>query len=366
MASLVDYSTRYWVIRFKDATKHPKARDVYYDKSTSRSVMLDIRDDLTRQYVEGSYDPWETGKAEMQTIGDYIDEYVKDKSRRLWSKGTAKGYGYVFNNLKRDVGDREIGPRAIPVLESWVNNTAFRPESRKTYTGMVNSFLRWCAQAGVDVGKGKVSVWGRFQEEHNYVTHEQVLDLVSKIEPHDWLRDFLPFLFYTGMRIGEAMNITLSNIQDGWIVIGDGFDTKTKKQRRIPIDSVPGLREIVDRWVSKDRSREAIDMDATKSADKLFMHKDIKRASRRIKAHLRKHLGVENLKAHSFRHGCAVWLLTNGVDVYDVMKWLGHNRISTTERYVDLAPVDLARRVYDKMNQTPKLNPKSNRRKAMG
>jgi site-specific recombinase XerD len=107
-------------------------------------------------------------------------------------------------------------------------------------------------------------------------------------------------------------------------------------------------------------------MDATKSADKLFMHKDTKRASRRIKAHLRKHLGVENLKAHSFRHGCAVWLLTNGVDVYDVMKWLGHNRISTTEKYVDLAPVDLARRVYDKMNQTPKLNPKSKRRKATG
>jgi integrase len=61
---------------------------------------------------------------------------------------------------------------------------------------------------------------------------------VSKIEPHDWLRDFLPFLFDTGMKMGEAMNITLSNIEDGWIVIGDGFDTKTKKQRRMPIDSV--------------------------------------------------------------------------------------------------------------------------------
>jgi putative hemolysin len=100
----------------------------------------------------------ETVKVNMQTVGVYIDEYVKVKSRRFWCKGTAKSYSYVFSNIKRDLGDREIGPRAIPDMEACVNNPAFRPETRKTYTGMVNSFLRWCAQAGVDVGNGKVCV----------------------------------------------------------------------------------------------------------------------------------------------------------------------------------------------------------------
>jgi integrase len=335
MASLIDHSERYWVVRFKDSQKKPKVKDLYFGKDIGRSTASKIRDDLARQYVEGVYDPWNPHPETLTTLGDFIDSYVTEKSRTSWSKGTAKIYSYVLSRVKDELGRTQI-EQSRDKLEAWVNSSDFRPETRKTYKGMVNALLKWSEVHSPNLGR--VRVWGTFQQEHHYVTHEQMVYLTSKIGEGDWLKDFIPFLFYTGMRIGEAMSLKTSNIRDGWIVIGAGFTTKTRKQRFIPINAVPGLPQIVDRWMAKER----ID-------DTLFMHKDPKRASRRIKALIRKHLGVEDLKAHSFRHGCAVWLLTKGVDVYDVSKWLGHTRLSTTEKYVDLAPVDLARRVKEKI-----------------
>jgi integrase len=336
MASLIDHSERYWVVRFKDSRKTPKTKDVYFGKDIDRRTVSKIRDDLTRQYLEGSYDPWNPNPELLITLADYIGHYIADKSKTSWSKGTAKIYSYVLTRIANDIGGVGI-EQSKESLEAWVNSPAFRPETRKTYKGIVNALLKWCEAHGLNLGR--VKVWGTFQQEHHYFTHEQMVLLSSKIPKDDWLRDFVPFLFYTGMRIGEAMNLKTMNIRDGWIVIGDGFTTKTRKQRFIPIGAIPGLSEIVDRWMAKERTD-----------DRLFMHKDPKRASRRIKALIRKHLGVEELKAHSFRHGCAVWLLTKGVDVYDVSKWLGHTRLSTTEKYVDLAPIDLARRVKEKFD----------------
>lgn len=52
---------------------------------------------------------------------------------------------------------------------------------------------------------------------------------------------------------------------------------------------------------------------------------------------LRKRLRmVEGVCLHVLRHTCAARLLSAGVDIYTVSKWLGHSSVKVTERYAKL------------------------------
>ena len=72
-------------------------------------------------------------------------------------------------------------------------------------------------------------------------------------------------------------------------------------------------------------------------------------------ARMRDELGLQDdtdFVIHCLRHTCATRLLIAGVDVYRVMKWMGHKNIKTTLRYIHLAPHDLngALRMLEKKN----------------
>ena len=44
---------------------------------------------------------------------------------------------------------------------------------------------------------------------------------------------------------------------------------------------------------------------------------------------------------HTLRHTYASWLVQNGIDLYTVMRLMGHSTIAMTERYAHLAPNNL-------------------------
>ena len=61
--------------------------------------------------------------------------------------------------------------------------------------------------------------------------------------------------------------------------------------------------------------------------------------------HLGEHLEVwledccisdKHITFHSGRHTCATLLLTQGTDLYTIMRYLGHQNINTTQRYAHI------------------------------
>ncbi len=62
--------------------------------------------------------------------------------------------------------------------------------------------------------------------------------------------------------------------------------------------------------------------------------------------------GVRHARVHDLRHSFASWLVQDGVDLYPVMRLLGHQSVNTTVRYSHLAPDDHGR-VLAALDGTP-------------
>ena len=63
------------------------------------------------------------------------------------------------------------------------------------------------------------------------------------------------------------------------------------------------------------------------------------------------HIPDKHITFHSSRHTCATLLLTQGTDLYTIMRYLGHQNINTTQRYAHITDQQLCIATHQISNQ---------------
>ena len=63
------------------------------------------------------------------------------------------------------------------------------------------------------------------------------------------------------------------------------------------------------------------------------------------------HIPDKHITFHSGRHTCATLLLTQGTDIYTIMRYLGHQNINTTQRYAHITDQQLCIATHQISNQ---------------
>ncbi|MCD8552746.1 tyrosine recombinase XerC [Seleniivibrio sp.] len=179
-----------------------------------------------------------------------------------------------------------------------------------------------------------------------------LLELPDKSAPFG-LRDalLLEMMYGTGVRVSELVGLGINDIDFGGLRIR--VKGKGKKERIVPLADmhIEMIKEYLD--------RRADDCGGyVKDGEALFINKlGTRLTDRSVRRIVEKYLLLAGLpldySPHSFRHTYATHLLEGGADLRTIQTLLGHESLSTTQKYTHLNLSELLK-VYDKTHPKAK------------
>lgn len=165
----------------------------------------------------------------------------------------------------------------------------------------------------------------------NYSEYMNLLAIVEK-EENEFLKArnllLLEILFDTGLRVSEAVNIEINNInkkEQSIKVLGKG-----NKERIVYYGDY--AKNYLEDYLNLRRNINIVDKEY------LFLNKNYTRLTRRGVEYLisdisKKALLRQKISPHTLRHSFATEMLNNGCDIRSVQELLGHKSLSTTGIY---------------------------------
>ncbi len=192
--------------------------------------------------------------------------------------------------------------------------------------------------------------------ERKLPTHLSIEDAVRFIETPDLETDLgrrdramMEFLYATGMRVGELVDLNLKDIdfrEKSVRVTG-----KRKKQRILPFGEA-ALQSLMY-YLNETRATFLNNCPASERDDQaVFLNYQGTRITTRsvgrmIDKYIKECADIPDISPHSLRHSFATNLLDQGMDLRDIQELLGHARLSTTQIYTQVSMEKLIE-VYDK------------------
>ena len=192
--------------------------------------------------------------------------------------------------------------------------------------------------------------------ERKLPNHLSMEDAVRFIESPDLENDLgrrdraiLEFLYATGMRVGELVNLNLTDIDFREKLVR--VTGKRKKQRILPFGE-PALQSLMF-YLNESRPTFLNNCPPTERDEQVvFLNYQGTRITTRsvgrmVDKYIKQVADIHAISPHSLRHSFATHLLDSGADLRDIQELLGHVRLSTTQIYTHVSMEKLIE-VYDR------------------
>ncbi|MGE5736796.1 MAG: tyrosine recombinase XerC [Acidobacteriota bacterium] len=273
------------------------------------------------------------------------DQFLGMLRQRNASPHTLKAYATDLGVFAAYVGSnslREIDHLRIRGFLSHLYDRGLSKTSVARSLAAVRSLFRWLAREGiVEQNPAKLVATPRLPkklprvptiEEMNLVLDSRMPESASFPE-RDLL--MLELLYGCGIRNSELVGINLDDIRmanEAILIRGKG-----KKERYVPFgDSV---RSALSAYLP---TRLKVLMETGKSTSALLINQRGGRLTTRSVGRIVKKIAVAkglspDVHPHTLRHAFGTHMLEEGADLRSIQEMLGHERLSTTQRYTQLS-----------------------------
>jgi integrase/recombinase XerC len=290
------------------------------------------------------------------TLAERTAAFLEERKRENVSPHTLRNYGIDLAQFTEYFTERG-GPPAkwTPLILrgwlAWLHDSELHPASVRRKLAAVRSFFQFMLRQGwIDVNVAKLLRTPKAPKTlPRVMTEDQMNGLVDGIDgkSEEYEKPFperdralLELLYGCGVRVSELVGLDLGDLDlgEGWMRVRG----KGKKERQVPIagETFGALqRYLLVRQAAADVPAVFTNHRGGRLTD---------RGARGIvKFYSRLLTDDPSVHPHSFRHAYATHLLTAGADLRAIQELLGHAKLSTTQKYTQLALHDLMA-VYDK------------------
>ena len=176
----------------------------------------------------------------------------------------------------------------------------------------------------------------------DYLRKNEIQELFSTFNEENILelrdKTMFEFLYSSGLRISEACNLLLSDIDHKNMLIR--IKGKGNRERLVPFGEI--AKDLLDKYLKVARKNIL----SNKESDYVFISKkgssiNRKSAWRLLKKYMERAKINKNITPHTLRHSFATHLLERDVDLRSIQELLGHIDISTTQIYTHIVPMHL-------------------------
>lgn len=170
-----------------------------------------------------------------------------------------------------------------------------------------------------------------------YLTSEEI-DRLAAGAANDTIRAVIWTLYYSGMRVGEVVNLVLGDVDFATNLLTIR-QAKGGKERVVPLNTK--LAAILQAYLEHTRAKvRSCAFFATRSG-KISTHYIANRIDRAAEV-----AGIQKkVSPHTLRHSFATGLYQRGVGLQEIATLLGHASVQTTTIYTHLSPWQLSRAV---------------------
>ena len=164
-------------------------------------------------------------------------------------------------------------------------------------------------------------------------------------------RAIFELLYGCGLRNSELVGIELDDIEEAnGVILVRG---KGKKQRYVPLDGA--VAEALQAYRS---ARQKVLEETRKTSRRLFINQRGGPLTTRSVGRIVKQIAVArglppDIHPHTLRHAFGTHMLSEGADLRAIQELLGHERLSTTQKYTQLS-IGHVMEVYDKTHPRAK------------
>lgn len=285
----------------------------------------------------GIQSPMKHSEISFQDMAEEFIDYEKNIKRiREWS--TARDRLRIVSEVWGNISISNISKEHLIRLDEYLRAHDRSKATVNHYFGLLKTFFNFAIRKKYilenPIREVRPYTVDEKRREYSPEELEQILDAAERVEREcrsianfqKYVGRIILLLLYTGMRMGEVLNLKWENIGEDRIVLRR-TETKQKKEKMIPLTS--GVREIL-KDLKEKRRMDGYVVPLKRKGKEIYTTEAIKK--------IREYSGVQDFIFHNLRHTASTIMISEalgkGVGLADVMKILGHSRVETTMRYL--------------------------------
>jgi integrase/recombinase XerC len=267
---------------------------------------------------------------------------------------------HVISKVGASYRVQEIEHQQIRAYLSELYGRGLSRASAARALAAVRSWYKWLARRGyVEQNPASLVATPRLPKHLPRVpTIEQMNRVVDSVQDEAaWPerdRAILELLYGCGIRNAELVGLDLRDIQwanEAILVRGKG-----RKERQVPLGDAAAqalriyLPQRSEKLTAAEKSTEALLVNARLRGQYRLTTRSVGRIVKRIAV---AHGLAAEVHPHTLRHAFGTHMLEEGADLRSIQELLGHERLSTTQRYTQLTVGQVAE-VYDRTHPRAK------------